>query len=64
VKYEDVYLHEYADGDEALASLRRYWRFYNQMRKHQALRYRTPTEVYFAERRASAAARSELTGAT
>jgi putative transposase len=64
VKYEDVYLHEYADGDEALASLRRYWRFYNQARKHQALRYRTPAEVYFAERHASAAARSELTGAT
>ena len=28
-------------------SLKRYWRFYNQARKHQSLEYRTPAEVYF-----------------
>ena len=47
VKYEEVYLQEYGDADEARASLRRYWRFYNRARKHQALRYRTPSELYF-----------------
>lgn len=50
VKYENVYLHEYGDGQEALAGLKHYWRFYNQARKHQALQYRTPAEMYFGER--------------
>jgi putative transposase len=47
VKYEEVYLQEYKTGCEAGASLKRYLRFYNQARKHQALRYQTPAEVYF-----------------
>lgn len=51
VKYEEVYLQEYTSGEEALASLGRYWRFYNQARKHQSLGYRTPAEVYFGESR-------------
>jgi len=46
VKYEDVYLKDYADGWEAETSLRAYFRFYNHERIHQALDYRTPTEVY------------------
>lgn len=50
VKYENVYLHDYADGQEAGTGLKHYWRFYNQVRKHQALEYRTPAEVYFEER--------------
>lgn len=53
VKYEEVYLQEYMDADEALQSLKRYWRFYNQRRKHQALHYRTPAEVYFSDRELS-----------
>lgn len=50
VKYEEVYLQEYLDADDALRSLKRYWRFYNQARRHQALKYRTPAEVYYATR--------------
>lgn len=46
VKYEEVYLREYADGWEAERSLGRYFRFYCQERVHQALGYRTPAEVY------------------
>jgi putative transposase len=46
VKYEDVYLHEYHDGWEAEAGLARYFRFYCDRRRHQALGYRTPAEVY------------------
>jgi putative transposase len=49
VKYEEVYLRDYADGWEAEASLSSYFRFYSHERVHQALGYRTPAEVY-AER--------------
>jgi putative transposase len=47
VKYEEVYLQEYVEPADALASLKRYWRFYNQARRHQSLARRTPAEVYF-----------------
>jgi len=47
VKYEEVYLHGYANGTEARTSLTRYFSFYNVRRSHQALEYRTPDEVYF-----------------
>jgi len=47
VKYEEVYLHGYANGTEARTSLTRYFSFYNARRSHQALEYRTPNEVYF-----------------
>ena len=46
VKYEEVYLKDYADPREAREGLRAYWRFYNEQRPHQALGYRTPAEVY------------------
>jgi len=46
VKYEEVYLHDYADREEARQALRSYFRFYNGQRPHQALDYRTPAEVY------------------
>ena len=46
VKYEEVYLKDYADGWEAEASLSAYFQFYCDRRIHQALGYRTPAEVY------------------
>ena len=48
VKYEEVFLRDYADPVEARQGLRAYFRFYNAQRPHQALDYRTPAEVYFA----------------
>jgi putative transposase len=48
VKYEEVYLKDYADVAEALANLQSYFRFYNGERSHQALGYRTPEAVYFS----------------
>jgi putative transposase len=54
VKYEEVYLHGYANGTEARTSLTRYFSFYNARRSHQALEYRTPDEVYFSVPAASA----------
>ncbi len=54
IKYEEVYLKEYASPREARSSLTEYVRFYNERRLHQALDYRTPAEVYFAESRKEA----------
>jgi putative transposase len=48
VKYEEVYLKDYASGWEAENSLARYFDFYCHQRPHQALDYRTPAAVYFA----------------
>jgi putative transposase len=47
VKYEEVYLHDYASPKEARRGLTRYLTFYNERRPHQALAYRTPAETYF-----------------
>jgi putative transposase len=46
VKYEEVYLRDYADGWEAQERLAAYFRFYSYQRVHQALDYRTPADVY------------------
>jgi putative transposase len=48
VKYEDIYLKEYATVPELDAGLADYFRFYNYERPHQSLAYRTPAEVHFA----------------
>ncbi|HLD93089.1 MAG TPA: integrase core domain-containing protein, partial [Anaerolineales bacterium] len=47
VKYEEVYLTEYATPREARCGLGRYFPFYNHQRPHQALDYRTPAAAYF-----------------
>ena len=46
LKYEEVYLKEYATVREARSGIRRYFRFYNHDRVHQGLGYRTPAAVY------------------
>ena len=63
VKYEDVYLKDYADLNQTHQGLAAYFRFYNHQRPHQALDDRTPVEVYFAghsagRRKGSAASRT------
>ena len=47
VKYEEVYLHDYATIAEARAHLVAYFHFYNEERLHETLGYRTPHEMYF-----------------
>lgn len=46
VKYEEVYLNAYESLPEAKRSLEKYFRFYNQNRKHQTLNA-TPDQVYY-----------------
>jgi len=46
IKYEEVYLHEYASPKEAYHQLAIYINFYNFERPHQALDYQTPAQVY------------------
>ena len=56
MKYEEVYLHEYASPREARQGLSNYVQFYNQQRLHQALDYQTPAAVYFRAKSDSVAA--------
>ena len=46
VKYEEIYLREYADGHELIRSLQQYFDYYNNHRVHSSLDYRTPAEVH------------------
>lgn len=49
LKYEDIYIWNYADVPELLAGLQRYFTFYNLERPHQSLARCTPAEVHFAQ---------------
>lgn len=46
VKYEEVFLHDYATVTEAREGLGRYFRFYNSERRHESLGYERPEDVY------------------
>lgn len=50
VKYEEVYLNDYESPREARLGLTHYFQFYNYERPHQSLGYRTPAQVYFADK--------------
>ena len=47
VKYEDIYLKNYAMVMELEQGLARYFPFYNNERFHQSLDYKTPVQVYY-----------------
>jgi putative transposase len=49
LKYEDIYLWDYATVPDLLAGLARYFTFYNLERPHQSLDHCTPAEVHFAQ---------------
>tara|TARA_R110002073_G_scaffold290541_1_gene455516 strand:- start:1038 stop:1418 length:381 start_codon:yes stop_codon:yes gene_type:complete len=54
VKYEEVYLNAYESASGARQSLAKYFRFYNENRKHQTL-MATPDQVYYESIRLPAA---------
>jgi len=47
VKYEDIYLKDYANVPALITGLTHYFTFYNEERFHQSLGYRTPAQVHF-----------------
>lgn len=47
LKYEDIYLKDYATVPALITGLTDYFIFYNEERFHQSLDYRTPAQVYF-----------------
>ena len=47
LKYEDVYIKDYATPREARKGINNWLNFYNDYRPHQSLDYQTPTGVYF-----------------
>jgi putative transposase len=49
VKYEEVFLNDYRNVLDSRHGLGKYFGFYNEVRPHQSLGYRTPEEVYFGE---------------
>lgn len=51
VKYEQLYVKEWATGDDCHAGLKNYFRYYNHERPHSALDGRTPWEAYRPPRR-------------
>ncbi len=46
VKYEEIYLKEYASVEDLRRCLKRYFHFYNKERPHQSFDGKTPWEVY------------------
>ena len=47
VKYECIYLLSLDTVKEAREAIKKYFKFYNNERPHQSLKYRTPAEIYF-----------------
>jgi putative transposase len=46
VKYEEVYLNDYVDGLEAYENIEKYFTYYNDKRRHTALKNKTPKEMH------------------
>ncbi len=46
VKYEEIYLNDYATTDDLRKALRKYFHFYNTERPHQTFDGATPLEIY------------------
>lgn len=47
VKYEEVYIKDYQICSDAIEGLGNYFSFYNNLRYHQSLGYKTPYEVHY-----------------
>lgn len=47
LKYELIYIQEFANGKELTEKVNKWFNWYNKERPHQALDYQTPDEVYY-----------------
>lgn len=47
IKYENIYRRAYDTVPELLKGLSKYFTFYNGVRYHQSLNYKTPAEIFF-----------------
>ena len=47
LKYEDIYIKDYASVSALYEGVKQYIRFYNTERPHQSLTYKTPYEVHY-----------------
>lgn len=46
LKYEEIYLNDYASMLDLRHAVDRYFKFFNERRYHQSLEYKTPDEIY------------------
>ena len=46
IKYENIYLNDYASASNLRHGLNRYFQYYNYERTHQSLGNLTPAEIY------------------
>ena len=51
LKYEDIYIQRYDDVSECRKGIENYFKFYNTVRFHQSLKYFTPDEIYYGEKK-------------
>jgi len=47
LKYEDIYLKNYCNGDELIKGVGKYFNFFNNERFHQSLDYKFPAQLYY-----------------
>ncbi|MDJ0702592.1 MAG: IS3 family transposase [Leptolyngbyaceae cyanobacterium MO_188.B28] len=47
VKWELIYLKAFEDGQHLMEELKAWFNWYNRLRPHQSLNYRTPDEIYY-----------------
>jgi putative transposase len=47
IKYENIYLNVYENGNALFKGLETYFNFYNNERYHQSLDFKTPNEVFY-----------------
>ncbi len=50
VKYECLFLHDWAFGSDVRVGFAKWFGHYNSQRMHQALDYQTPDEVYTSQK--------------
>ena len=46
LKYEDIYMKDYTSVKALRDGVEAYFKFYNNVRPHQSLGYRTPAEIH------------------